>query len=324
MGHLGVSHISSTVFIDPDASYVNNDTAFANRPLASRVLSTASITTQTQKVRRAPSSSSINNAAGYSLAPDPQAGSSRTAEAGGSRDILSGLAGYKLDRERTTSRNTDRPAGSDKGRERPEGDRPGSALSSHSRPEHRRARGEEREPRFGDAGRRTHGMSEKPSTPSDAASEAERNTRRDRDRYPGIQARSRPDGDRRTDRDAGKAAATRDAEGDRPRGTRRPDSSVPETPVTEDGSSGAHRDTLRPPIESRGSEERELLSEVPLPVQEAWICEDLGFVLQVRWYTFSSAIALTQIILVSRVSKVKSYGTMRPMTVRIQHISCGG
>lgn len=263
---------------DPDASYVNNDTAFVNRPLASRVSSTASTTTQVQKVRRAPSSSSIDNVAGYTLAPDPQAGSSRITQAGASRDILSGLAGYRQERERATSRNTDRPTG----RERPEADRPGSALSSHSRPEHRRARGEEREARSGEAGRRYLATSDKPSTPPEAASEAERNIRREKDRYPGLTARDRPDAERRIDRDTRKAAGTRDRDEDRARGTRRPGSSAAETPVTDDGSHGAPRDTLRPPLSSRDTDERELLFEVPLEVQEAWICEDLGFVLQVR------------------------------------------
>lgn len=244
------------------------------------------MTTQTQKVRRVPSSSSINNAAGYSLAPDAQAGSSRAAEAGSSRGILSGLTGYNQERERATSRNTDRPSGSDKGRERQFGDRPGSAISSHSRTEPRRTRDAERELRIGEAGRRHHGTSDKPSTPSDYPSEAERNTRRERDRYFGLQARDRADGDRRVDRDTEKTSerhATRDHGEDRTRGTRRPGSSAPETPATEDGSSGANRDTLRPPLDSQDTEEGELLSEVPLPVQEAWICEDLGFVLQVRF-----------------------------------------
>lgn len=270
---------------DPDASYVNNDTAFASRPLASRVLSTATVTTQTQKARRVPSSSSINNAAGYSLAPEPHTGTSRVAEAGSSRDILSGLTGYKQDRERAASRMTDRTAGSEKGRERQAGDRPGSALSNHSRPEHRRTRDGEREPRSGEAGRRHHGTNEKPSTPSDAASEAERNNRRERDRYPGLQSRDRPEAVRRADRDGVKASeryTSREQGEDRSRGTRRPGSSAPETPVTEDGSSVAQRDTLRPPLSSRDTDERDLLSEVPLTVQEAWICEDLGFVLQVR------------------------------------------
>ena len=265
-------------FADPDASYINSDTAFANRPLASRVLSTASMTTQNQKVRRAPSSSSINNVAGYTIGSDLQAGSSRATEAGGSRDILNGLAGYKQERERATSRNTDRPAG----RERPEADRPGSALSSHSRPDQRRARGDERETRLGEAGGRFYGTSEKTSTKAEAASEAERNNRRDQDRYPGWTARDRPDAERRIGRDTGKAGVTRDREEDRARGTRRPGSSAAETPVTDDGSYGAQRDTTRPPLSSRDIDERELLSEVPLEVQEAWICEDLGFVLQVR------------------------------------------
>jgi hypothetical protein len=279
------ARILKIVRADPDASYVNNDTAFASRPLASRVLSTATVTTQTQKARRVPSSSSINNAAGYSLAPEPHTGSSRAAEAGSSRDILSGLTGYKQERERAASRMTDRTAGSDKGRERQAGDRPGSALSNHSRPEQRRTRDGERESRVGEAGRRHQGTNEKPTTPSDAASEAERIKRRDKDRYPGLQTRDRPDADRRADRDAGKTSeryTTREQGEDRSRGTRRPGSSAPETPVTEDGSSAAQRDTLRPPLSSHDTEERDLLSEVPLAVQEAWICEDLGFVLQVR------------------------------------------
>lgn len=259
---------------DPDASYVNNETAFASRPLASRVLSTASMTTHTQKARRVPSSSSISTA-GHALAPDGTNARPAAADGAGSRDILSGLQGYRQDRERTASRMTDRTTASDSRR-------PGSALSSHSRGAERRNRdAPERDVRAGEAGRRYGG---------DTAAEVpqrEGERVREKDRLAGLGRRER-DADPRRDRDDGRPKDDRPRDREAPRDRHRPISSAPETPVTDDSHSTGQRDNarpgdpLRPENGRKESDTRNLLSEVPLAVQEAWICEDLGYVLQVR------------------------------------------
>lgn len=257
---------------------------------------------QTQKPRRVPSSSSINTA-GQFLASDAITGQNhlRPVDGPASRDILSGLPGYRQERERAASRMTDRTTISDKGKERHVGDRPESALSTHSRPEQRRNRDAERETRGGEGGRRTYGTSDKASTPSEVPSEAERPRVRDKDRLPGLGRR-----EREREVDTGKPKengriqerhVARDREGHRERGTHRTASSAPETPVTEDDASAARRETVRPgdPLRPENfrkeSDTRDLLREVPLAVQEAWICEDLGYVLQVRtsaWMLFES------------------------------------
>lgn len=185
---------------------------------------------------------------------------------------------------------TDRTTGSDKGKERYVGDRPESALSTHSRSEHRRNRDAERETRGGDVGRRPYGTSDKASTPSEVPSEAERTRARDKDRLPGLGRREREvdTGKHKENGRIQERHLARDREGHRERGTHRPASSAPETPVTEDDDSAARRATVRPvdPLRPENfrkeSDTRDLLREVPLAVQEAWICEDLGYVLQVR------------------------------------------
>lgn len=120
-------------------------------------------------------------------------------------------------------------------------------------------------------------------------------TTRDKDRSAGLGRRGErePDPSRRLRDDGGRAAEDRpprerDAPPSWSRDRHRPTSSAPETPVTDDSPSIHQRETLRPgdslrpePVRKE-SETRDALSEVPLPVQEAWICEDLGYVLQVR------------------------------------------
>lgn len=244
-----------------------------------------------QKPRRVPSSSSISTTAGYSLAPEA-ASTHRTLRTVDSATppggILGGLPAYSRAREKAASRMPDETTGSDRGKERQGGDRPSSSLSTHSRPEHRRNRDGERQQRIGEDGRRQYGTSDKASTPSEVASEAERPKGRDRDRYLGLQRRERgADADKEKENGRMKERHLgRDRDGHRERGAHGLTNSVPETPATEEEGSaqtGSVRlsETLRPSNLGKESDTRNLLSEVPLAVQEAWICEDLGYVLQV-------------------------------------------
>ncbi|KAJ9107800.1 hypothetical protein QFC19_002705 [Naganishia cerealis] len=264
--------------LDPDASYVNNDVAFASRPLASRVLSTASVVTQTQALRKVPSN---DNARGYSLAPEQAAERRRTRTADGvassSRNILAGLPGLRQERDRPPSRITDRTTGSDKGKERDAGERPQSASSSLYPREQRRLKAGEADAgvREGRQDRHRELPVRGSHTPSDMNSEVEPGNAGDKDRNPGFP--------RKYEKGERERYQPRDENTYKDRKNVRAGNSTPETPVSIDDESANRRDTIRQDHSKvpQGSEEERLLDGVPLEVQEAWICEDLGYALQV-------------------------------------------
>ncbi|KAJ9109172.1 hypothetical protein QFC21_000501 [Naganishia friedmannii] len=267
---------------DPDASYVNNDVAFANRPLASRVLSTASVLPQTQTLRKVPSLTSNADARGYSLAPEQVTERRRARAVDGiassSKNVLSGLSGYRQERDRPSSRLTDRTTGSDKGKERDTGERPGSALSSNHPQEHRRLRDGESNARVQEGREdRHHQVPVKSSrAPSDVNPEADQGRTNDKDRFT---SSTKMQEDESQDR---KRYQPRDQERPKERADDRARGSAPETPVSIDDDSPDQRDTIRQEHLNahQESEEPRLLDCVPLSVQEAWVCEDLGYALQ--------------------------------------------
>lgn len=250
--------------------------------MASRVLSTASVLPQTQTLRKVPSLTSNGDAQGYSLAPE-QVTERRRARvtdgiASSSKNVLSGLSGYKPERDRPSSRLTDRTAGSDKGKERDTGERPASALSSNQPREHRRFRDGESSTRVKEGREERHdqGPTRSSRAPS-INSETYQGRTTDKDRYGGLTKR-REDGGREREK-----YQSRDHERHRERTALRTGGSGPETPVSIDDDSPDQRDTIRQEHFNiqQESEEKGLLDDVPLSVQEAWVCEDLGYALQV-------------------------------------------
>ncbi|KAJ9125515.1 hypothetical protein QFC22_000476 [Naganishia vaughanmartiniae] len=264
----------------------SGEQAFASRPLASRVLSTASVLPQTQTLRKVPSLTSNDNARGYSLAPE-QATERRRARAtdgvaSSSKNVLSGLSGYRSERDRPSSRLTDRTTGSEKGKERDAGERPGSSLSSNHPREHRRLRDGENSARVKEGRDDRHNPAPVKSSraPSEVNSDADHGRTHDKDRYTGLTKR-RDDGGRERDR-----YQPRDQERHHwERADIRTGSSAPETPVSIDDDAPEQRDTIRQECFNahQESEEPRLLDGVPLSVQEAWVCEDLGYALQVHY-----------------------------------------
>lgn len=262
---------------------MNNDVAFASRPLAPRVRSTASVLPPTQTLRKTPSITSNENARGYSLAPE-QVTERRRARAAddipsSSKNILSGLSGYRQERDRPSSRLTDRTTGSDKGKERDTGERPGSAASSNRPREHRRLRDGESDARVieGREDRQNQVPIKSSRATSEINSEIDQLKTSDKDRYTGLTKR-REDGGRERER-----YQPRDQERYRERADTRTGSSAPETPTSTVDDSPDQQNTIRQEQHDthQESEEPRLLDGVPLSVQEAWVCEDLGYALQV-------------------------------------------